>query len=151
MQYSIYYMNHGKVVYITNHTTVDLHHQKFAVGYTPCSYCKLCLTSILGRMTLSFWLSQICHRRKQDRHQVLSALQRKIVEQHPRCSKIPRPCLGISGGLLLMNTLSNIASCIPDKALVGMDYCHIHLLTMVYVIVSPCLLGLYREYTKQYC
>ena len=34
-QYSIYYMNHGKVVYIANHTTLDLGHRKFAVRYTP--------------------------------------------------------------------------------------------------------------------
>ena len=28
-------MNHSKVVYITNHTTFDLGHWKFAVRYTP--------------------------------------------------------------------------------------------------------------------
>ena len=46
-------MNHSKVVYITNHTTLDLGHRKFAVdiplafglGYI---YCKLPLTSVLG-------------------------------------------------------------------------------------------------------
>ena len=31
--YSIYYMNHGEVVYIVNHTTLDLGHRKFAVRY----------------------------------------------------------------------------------------------------------------------
>ena len=35
VQYSIYYMNHGKEVYITSHTTLDLSHRKFAVRYTP--------------------------------------------------------------------------------------------------------------------
>ena len=35
MQYGMYYMNHSKVVYITNHTTLDLSHWKFAVRYTP--------------------------------------------------------------------------------------------------------------------
>ena len=37
VQYSIYYMNHGKVVYIANHTTLDLGHRKFAVRYTYIS------------------------------------------------------------------------------------------------------------------
>ena len=33
--YSIYYINHSKVVYITNHTTLTLGHWKFAVRYIP--------------------------------------------------------------------------------------------------------------------
>ena len=33
--YSIYYTNHSKVVYIMNHTTLDLGHWKFAFRYTP--------------------------------------------------------------------------------------------------------------------
>ena len=49
-QYSIYYMNHGKVVYIANQTTLDLGHRKFAVKYTPFHCCKLPLTSVLGRI-----------------------------------------------------------------------------------------------------
>ena len=51
--YSIYYMNHSRVVYIRNHTILDLGHQKFAVdillafdsGYI---YSKLPLTSVSG-------------------------------------------------------------------------------------------------------
>ena len=40
-------MNHSKVVYITNHTTLDLGHRKcaFGLGYI---YCKLPLTLVLG-------------------------------------------------------------------------------------------------------
>lgn len=34
-QYSIYYnMNHSKVVYMVNHTALDLSHQKFAYNTT---------------------------------------------------------------------------------------------------------------------
>ena len=61
--YSIYYMSHAKVVYIANHTTLDLGHQKFAVdipfacgsGYI---YCKLPLTSVSGSI---FTISPPCH------------------------------------------------------------------------------------------
>ena len=51
MQYSIYYMNHGKVVYIANHTTLDLGHRKFAVRYTPRLWLMVYLlqiSSVLG-------------------------------------------------------------------------------------------------------
>ena len=52
VNYSIYYINHSKVVYITPHTTLDLGHRKFSVRYTPRAkgkgriYCKLPQTSV---------------------------------------------------------------------------------------------------------
>ena len=52
-QYGIYYLNHGKVVYIANHVTLNLGHWKSAVDIPRAAgkgyiYYKLPVTSVSG-------------------------------------------------------------------------------------------------------